>query len=406
MVQRSYRNIKQVLENFLKAEASGGITLIVASALAILFANSMLAPFYDTLLHTNMGVTFNDRAFSKPFLFWVNDGLMVVFFFLVGLEIKREFMEGELASVRQATLPLIAAVAGIAAPALVFYWINLDTPENMKGWAIPAATDIAFALGLLALLGRRVPISLKVFLTAVAIIDDLAAILIIAFFYTGGIEWTMLSYAALFFIGLVALNRFGNTRVAGYIILGFGLWLFLKMAGIHPTLAGVLTALCIPLNKLDAYGHSPAKHLEHLLHPWVAFMILPIFGFSNAGVSFAGMTIDNLLDPLTLGIAAGLFFGKQIGIFSAAWFVIKMKWASLPKHATWVQTYAVCMICGIGFTMSLFIGGLAFTDPSYAAPVRLGVLAGSLASAIIGFLILRFAPVGPKFKSEKRKDRN
>lgn len=388
--------MKSFFANFFKMEASGGICLILAAAFAILLANSPLASYYDQLLHVDFGFVLGDGGFKKPVLFWVNDVLMVVFFFLIGLEVKREFIEGELSSWRQAILPIMAAIGGILAPALVFYLINIDHPENMAGWAIPTATDIAFALGVLALLGSRVPLSLKVFLTAIAIIDDLAAIIVIAIFYTGGLKFSALLVGAIFMAGLVALNRFRVISLASYLLLGLGLWVCIKIAGMHPTLAGVLVALCIPLSVPDRRDpertFSPSKRLEHNLHGWVAFGVLPIFGFANAGVSFSGMTLESLFDPLTLGIATGLFFGKQIGIFALTYICVLIGLAQKPKQATWLQVYAVALLCGIGFTMSLFIGMLAFPDPGQAAPLRLGVIAGSVISAVMGYLILRYAP--------------
>ncbi len=387
-------NTISALRSFFRMEAAGGICLMLAAALAIILANSPLHGAYDSLLDVNFGLVLGAGAFEKPVLFWVNDVLMVVFFFLIGLEIKREFLEGELSNMKQAILPIVAAFGGIAAPAAVFYFINMGHPENMAGWAIPSATDIAFALGVLALVGSRAPLSLKVFLTAVAIIDDLAAILIIAFFYTGGIGWTALMAGGGFIVLLVLLNRMKVSALTPYVLVGIALWICVKMAGIHPTLAGVIVALTIPMTGISKKGatYSPAKQLEHGLHPWVAFMVLPIFGFANAGVSFDGITLESFLDPLTLGIAAGLFVGKQIGIFGLTALLVACKVATLPKRATWLQTYAVSLLCGIGFTMSLFIGMLAFPDTAQASQLRLGVLTGSVISAVLAFIILKYGP--------------
>ena len=388
--------IKQLLSRFFKMEASGGICLILASALAIILANSALSPYYDQLLKVNFGIVIGEGGFAKPILFWVNDVLMVVFFFLVGLEVKREFKEGELSTWSQALLPIIAAVGGVAVPALIFYIINMDSPENLNGWAIPAATDIAFALGVLALVGSRVPLSLKVFLTAIAIIDDLMAILIIAIFYSGGMNMVALGAGALFLVGLLILNHYRVIPFAPYLLLGAGLWVCVLAAGIHPTVAGVITALCVPLSVPDRRDptrtFSPSKKYEHALHPYVAFAVLPIFGFANAGVSFAGIGLDSFTHPFTLGIIAGLFFGKQIGIFLTTYICVAIGLVPKPSRATWTQIYGVALLCGIGFTMSLFIGMLAFSDALHAAELRLGVLTGSVVSAIFGFLVLKYGP--------------
>lgn len=383
----------EALEKFFKTEAAGGIVLIIASILAIMLANSTLAPVYNHFLDINFGLTFASLTFSKPLLFWINDALMVIFFFLVGLEIKREFLEGELSSVSKSILPFVAAFAGILAPAAIFYLINVETPENMRGWAIPAATDIAFALGILSLLRSKAPFSLKVFLTAVAIIDDLAAILIIALFYTGGIELTALMVGGVFVALLFFCNRYRVLALTPYVLIGIGLWVCIKIAGLHPTLAGVIVAFAIPLRATaDPKSYSPVGHMEHALHPWVAFLVLPLFGFANAGVSFFGMTWADLIDPLTLGIAAGLFLGKQIGIFGASFLTVKLGFSDMPRHTNWWQIYGVSLLCGIGFTMSLFIGALAFPDVERAAALRLGVIMGSVVSAIVGFAVLWFAP--------------
>jgi NhaA family Na+:H+ antiporter len=384
---------------FLKLEASGGIILMIAALVAVIIANTPLHVYYEYILekvYLTIGFSsvdgFAGLEISKPLLLWINDGLMAIFFFLVGLEIKREFMEGELSSRDRALLPALAAVGGMVVPALVYYYLNMGNPELIRGWAIPAATDIAFALGILALVGSRAPVSLKILLTAIAIIDDLGAIMIIALFYTETINVVPLMFAAAAFLALIAANRSRVISIAPYILLGFVLWFAVLKSGVHATLAGVITAMFIPLRCPDNPKHSPLKHLEHGLHPWVAFMVLPVFAFANAGVSFAGLTWADVMNPVTLGIAKGLFFGKQIGIFLILVAVVKLKLSPMPKDANWWQLYAVSLLCGVGFTMSLFIGELAFDTRDQAAAVRMGVIMGSLASALLGFLILKYGP--------------
>ncbi len=379
------------LNKFFKLESSGGICLMLAALLAVVIANTPLVPYYNHFLDIDFGFIFAEGSFQKPLLFWINDALMAVFFFLVGLEIKREFLDGELSNISQAVLPFGAAIGGVLFPALFFYLVNVAYPENMSGWAIPAATDIAFALAVLGFFKSRVPVSLKVFLTAIAIIDDLMAIVIIALFYTGGLNYLALSIMLVCVIGLILLNHFRICALTPYILLGLVLWTFTKMAGLHPTLAGVIVALCIPMHDGKKEGYSPLMHMEHSLHPWVAFMVLPLFGFANAGVSFDGITFDSLFDPLTLGIILGLFVGKQVGVFGVAVLMIKLGLAKLPKKANWLQLYAVSLLCGIGFTMSLFIGTLAFPDSDHAVAIRLGVIVASLASAICAILILKLS---------------
>ena len=346
---------------------------------------------YDSLLTVPVAVQVGALEIAKPLLLWINDGLMAVFFFLVGLEIKREALEGQLSSVDQIALPGVAAIGGMAVPAAIYAYLNWSNPVDINGWAIPAATDIAFALGILMLLGSRVPLAIKVFLTAVAIIDDLGAIVIIAIFYTENLSVTSLAIGVGGLAVCAFLNLRGVTRTAPYILIGIVVWVAVLKSGVHATLAGVLLALAIPLRATDAEGHSPLRHLEHILHPWVAFLVLPAFAFANAGVNFAGMTFSSLLEPLPLGIALGLFFGKQIGVFGATFLMVKTGLARLPEDTTWAMMYGVSLLCGIGFTMSLFIGGLAFDDPAHAAAVRLGVLAGSLMSGTIGYLVLKKA---------------
>ena len=380
------------LREFLRLEASSGIILILAAAAALLCANSPLGNYYVEFLKIPGSVQVGALEVSKPLLLWVNDLWMAVFFFLIGLEIKRELLEGELSTRADLLLPAAAAVGGMVVPALIYVLINLDNPVNLNGWAIPAATDIAFALGILAILGSRVPLSLKVLLTAIAIIDDLGAILVIAIFYTANMSLMSLGLAVLVILGLVLLNLFRVNHVAAYLILGTMLWVCVLKSGVHATLTGVLTAFAIPLKVEDDDGHSLLKRLEHILHPWVAFLILPMFAFANAGISFEGISPASFLEPVTLGIAVGLILGKQLGVFLPLWLCIKFGIAQMPTNASWVQLYAISILCGIGFTMSLFIGGLAFELSDFKAPVRLGVLTGSIVCAVLGFALLRFSP--------------
>jgi NhaA family Na+:H+ antiporter len=377
------------LRAFIASESAGGIILIVAAALALAIANSPLLPDYQMLLSTPVAFSAGSLvAIDKPLLLWINDGLMALFFFLIGLEVKREIVTGQLRSWKQASLPIIAAIGGMAIPAIVFVALNLGSPENLRGWAIPAATDIAFALGLLALLGSRVPVALKALLLAIAIIDDIGAIAIIAIFYTENMNLAALALALVPAAAMLLLNRAGVARTIPYFLFAALLWICVLKSGVHATLAGVVTALFVPI----ATGEErPLERLEHALHPWVAFLILPIFAFANAGVSFAGAGLDALLAPLSLGIAAGLVIGKQLGIFGACWLAVKAGWAELPEGVGFHHVYGLSCLAGIGFTMSLFIGNLAFVDPQQIAAVKFGVLGGSLVSAITGIVVLRFA---------------
>ena len=382
------------LREFLKLQAASGIVLIFAAAAALLCANSFLGEYYFQFLMIPGSVQVGELVIAKPLLLWVNDLWMAVFFFLIGLEIKRELLEGELSTRADLLLPTAAAVGGMVVPALIFVALNAGNPVNLNGWAIPAATDIAFALGILALLGNRAPMSLKVLLTAVAIIDDLGAIVVIAIFYTANMSLVSLGLAGLAILGLVLLNRFRVSHVAAYVIVGTILWVCVLKSGVHATLAGVITAFAIPLEVEDESGRSLLKHLEHLLHPWVAFMVLPMFAFANAGISFAGISLASFVEPVTLGIALGLVVGKQLGVFLPLWLCIRSGIAQMPKDANWAQLYAVATLCGVGFTMSLFIGGLAFELSEFKVPVRLGVLTGSIVSGVLGFALLRFGPTG------------
>lgn len=356
------------------------------SALAV--ANSPAAPVYFALLKSYF--------FGLSIQHWINDALMAAFFLLVGLEIKREFINGQLSNWPRRTLPGLAALGGMLVPGLIFVIFNAGSPDTLRGWAIPAATDIAFALGVLALLGRRVPVSLKVFLTALAILDDLGAVIIIALFYTAELNSSAL-LGALCVVGVLCLlNAFGYRKLTLYLLLGLVLWVFVFRSGVHATLAGVLLALTIPLKpspRNDELGEPPLLKLEHALHPWIAFLVVPIFGFANAGVSIAGVSASALLNPVPLGIALGLFVGKQIGVFGFAWLAIRTGLAVLPANATWLQLYGVSLLCGVGFTMSLFIGLLAFpTSQILQDETKIGVLLGSLISGTVGWIVLRFAP--------------
>ena len=362
---------------------------MIAAAFALVVANSPLFPAYQNLLATPVLFSAGELlTIDKPLLLWINDGLMALFFFLIGLEVKREIVTGQLRRWKQASLPVYAALGGIIMPALIYVGINIGSPENIRGWAIPAATDIAFALGLLALLGSRVPVALKALLLAIAIIDDIAAIAIIAAFYTETMNWGALALALVPAAGMLLFNRAGVARTIPYFLLGALLWIFVLKSGVHATLAGVVTAMFVPI----ATGEErPLERLEHALHPWVAFLILPIFAFANAGVSFAGAGADALLAPLSLGIAAGLVVGKQVGIFGACWLAVKAGQATLPPEIDMRHIYGLSCLAGIGFTMSLFIGNLAFADPGNNAAVKLGVLSGSLVAAIAGIAVLRTA---------------
>lgn len=382
--------VKAALQEFIKQETSAGIVLFIAAVAAMVAVNSALNPLYLAFLNIPVEVQFGALEIAKPLSLWINDGLMAIFFFLVGLEVKREIVEGQLSSIQQASLPAIAAVGGMAIPAAIFVWINMDMPQNINGWAIPAATDIAFALGVLALLGKHAPLSLKILLLAIAIIDDIGAIIIIALFYTADVSSTSLMLAGIGTAVLFAMNRFGVVRVAPYILVGTFLWVCVLKSGVHATLAGVVAALAIPLSAKD--GSSPLKHLEHILHPWTAFLVLPIFAFANAGVSLAGIQVSDLMAPLALGIAAGLVIGKQVGVFGFMFIATKLGLVQRPQGVSWMQLYGLACLTGIGFTMSLFIGNLAFADPEQIETVKLGVISGSLVSGILGYCLLRFAP--------------
>ncbi len=374
------------IERLFKHEAAGGVALMAAALLALLVANSGFAGLYNDALAAKLSITINGEGLAKPLILWINDGLMAVFFFLIGLELKRELLEGKLKNPADVALPGVAAIGGMAVPAIIFAAINWNSPETLPGWAIPAATDIAFALGLLALVGSRAPASLKVFLLTLAILDDLGAILIIALFYTAHLKVMYLVFALAPLAVMGWLNARGAHRVAPILILGVVLWVLVLKSGVHATLAGVITAFFIPLK--DRWGKSPLHSLEHGLAPWVAFFIVPVFAFANAGVSFAGMSIEAITSPLTIGIVAGLVLGKQAGVMGATWLVVKTGIAKLPYGANWAHVYGLSALAGIGFTMSLFIGGLSYADPALMNEVRLGVLVASAISAVIGYGVL------------------
>ncbi len=390
------------LQDFLRLEAAGGLLLMAATAVALVAANSPLAGPYAALLDLPLEFRIGGFAIAKPLLLWINDGLMAVFFFLVGLELKRELIEGHLSSLRRASLPAFAALGGMLAPAALYAALNRGDPVALRGWAIPTATDIAFALGVLSLLGSRVPSALKAFLLSVAIFDDLGAIIVIALFYTDGLSLLSLAVAAVLVLGLAGLNRAGVTRPAAYLLIGVPLWVAVLKSGVHATLAGVVVAMFIPLRaRPGSPAAAPApepllRRLEHALHPWVAFGVLPVFAFANAGVPLAGLSLADALHPVPLGIAGGLFVGKQIGVLAMSGLAVRLGLASRPDGVGWRQLYGTALLCGVGFTMSLFIASLAFEQggPAYSGAERLGILGGSLLSGLAGYVVLRAGP-GP-----------
>ena len=382
-----------LLKDFFKLEAAGGILLVFTAALAIVIANTPLDHFYDLLLDMPVEIRVGPLMIAKPLLLWINDGLMAVFFFLVGLELKREILEGELSNVNNIALPAIGAIGGMMVPALIYAWVNWGDEVAIKGWAIPAATDIAFALGILTLLGNRVSTSLKVFLVSIAIIDDIGAIIIIALFYTSNLSVTSLMIALSVIPALVVLNRRNVTSITPYLFFGLIMWTAVLKSGVHATLAGVVLAFFIPIRSKEHPDRSPLKELEHDLHSVVAFGVLPIFAFANAGLSLQGVGLEQILHPVPLGIAAGLFIGKQIGVFGFCWIGIKLGLARLPEGINWMKLYGVALLCGVGFTMSLFIGSLSFqeTGVNMSFDERLGIIVGSLISGIMGYLVLNYA---------------
>ncbi len=384
----------KIIEEFIQKESSSGILLILATILALILSNTFMLPLYQSFLHIPVEIRVGSLELNKSLYHWVNDGLMAIFFLLVGLEVKREILEGHLSSLNQIALPGIAAIGGMVVPAIIYLIFNQNNPIAVNGWAIPTATDIAFALGILSLLGKRVPVSLKIFLMALAIIDDLGAIVIIAIFYTTDLSTLSIVVALVSLMVLIMLNILGVTKKAAYFIVGIVLWVSVLKSGVHATLAGVALAFTIPLNGKDENNQSisPLKDIEHNLHFWVAFFILPLFAFVNAGVNITEISFSQMSGSVPLGIMLGLFLGKQLGVFGFSWVAIKLKLAKLPEGSNWLQLYGVSVLTGIGFTMSLFIVSLAFTDDSiFQYTDRLAILSGSFLSGIIGYLILKTA---------------
>ena len=375
-----------LFKRLIRHEAAGGVVLMLAAAVAMFIANSPLNEAYQALFDKKFSVLIDGVGISKPIILWVNDGLMAIFFFLIGLELKREMLEGKLRNPRDIILPGFAALGGMAVPAMIFAYVNWNSPATLPGWAIPAATDIAFAVGVLALLGKRAPASLKVFLLTLAILDDLGAIIIIAVFYTVKLDVTYLALALIPIAGLFLHNRLRAHRIAPIVLLGGMLWVLVLQSGVHATLAGVITAFFVPMK--DRFGKSPMHALEHGLAPYVKFLIVPLFAFGNAGVVLAGMTLSDLAAPLPSGIALGLLLGKLSGVFGFTWLLVKSGAARLPEGANWLHIFGVAALAGIGFTMSLFIGSLSFSDLAQMNAVRLGVLTGSILSACLGFAVL------------------
>lgn len=384
--------VRNTFRRFFQLEAAGGLLLIAAAALALIINNSPLSWLYNALLDTPVVAQIGALKIAKPLLLWINDGLMALFFLLIGLEVKREVLQGHLSRPSQIVLPGAAAIGGMVIPALFFWALNNDNPAALGGWAIPMATDIAFALGVLALLGKRVPVSLKLFLMTLAIIDDLGAILVIALFYSGELSSLALALAAGSIAVLIGMNRLGVARLAPYLLVGIVLWVCVLKSGVHATLAGVVLAFCIPL-RTPADTPSALQQLEYGLHPWVAYCILPLFAFANAGVPLAGVTLESFIHPVPLGIALGLLLGKVIGVFGLTWLAIKTGLASLPTGANWGQVLGVAILCGIGFTMSLFVGSLAFVpgQSEFAGVDRMGILTGSVLAALIGYGVTALA---------------
>ncbi|WP_456255123.1 Na+/H+ antiporter NhaA [Pseudomonas iridis] len=380
--------LRSTFTRFFQLEAASGLLLIAAAILALIINNSQLSWLYSGLLDTPVVAQIGALKIAKPLLLWINDGLMALFFLLIGLEVKREVLDGQLSKPSQLVLPGAAAIGGMLVPALIYWFLNRDNPAALDGWAIPTATDIAFALGVLALLGKRIPVSLKLFLMTLAIIDDLGAIVIIAIFYSGDLSTLSLGLAAACIAALVAMNRLGVVKLGPYMIIGLILWVCVLKSGVHATLAGVTLAFCIPLRTKNAEP-SPLLTLEHALHPWVAYGILPLFAFANAGLSLSGVTVESFTHLVPMGIAVGLLVGKTVGVFGLTWLAVKTGIAALPQGANWGQVLGVAILCGIGFTMSLFVGSLAFVPGAseYAGMDRMGILTGSLFAALIGYAV-------------------
>ncbi len=388
--------LRSTFTRFFQLEAASGLLLIAAAALALIINNSPLSHLYGGLLDVPVVAQVGALKIAKPLLLWINDGLMALFFLLIGLEVKRELLEGHLSKPSQVVLPGAAAIGGMLVPALIYWFLNRDNPAALGGWAIPMATDIAFALGVLALLGKRVPVSLKLFLMTLAIIDDLGAIIVIAIFYSHELSTLSLVLAGACLLALIAMNRLGVVKLGPYLVIGLILWVCVLKSGVHATLAGVTLAFCIPLRTRNAET-SPLLSLEHALHPWVAFGILPLFAFANAGVSLAGVHLESFTHHVPLGIAAGLLIGKTVGVFGLTWLAVKAGLAALPNGANWGQVFGVAILCGIGFTMSLFVGSLAFIPGSseYAGMDRMGILTGSILAALIGYAVTAMASRKP-----------
>ncbi|NWD24430.1 Na+/H+ antiporter NhaA [Pseudomonas yamanorum] len=384
--------LRSTFTRFFQLEAASGLLLIAAAALALIINNSPLSHLYASFLDVPVVAQIGALKIAKPALLWINDGLMALFFLLIGLEVKRELLDGQLSKPSQVVLPGAAAIGGMVVPALIYWALNKDNPAALGGWAIPMATDIAFALGVLALLGKRVPVSLKLFLMTLAIIDDLGAIIVIALFYSADLSGASLAGAAACLIALIAMNRLGVVKLGPYMIVGLILWVCVLKSGVHATLAGVTLAFCIPLRTKNAEP-SPLLTLEHALHPWVAYAILPLFAFANAGVSLAGVNLESFTHHVPMGIAAGLLLGKTVGVLGFTWVMVKTGLAALPAGANWGQVLGVAILCGIGFTMSLFVGSLAFLPGSseYAGMDRMGILTGSILAALIGYAVTAMA---------------
>lgn len=396
----------EIIREFIKKESASGILLIFATVLALIVSNTAMSTLYESFLNIPVEIRVGALHLNKLLYYWVNDGLMTIFFLLISLEIKREVLEGHLSSLKQIALPGIAAVGGMAVPALIYLLFNQNNPIAAKGWAIPAATDIAFALGILSLLGNRIPISLKLFLMTLAIIDDLGAIIIIALFYTAELSMTSIIVAGIALVVLIMFNRFGVSKKAAYFIVGTILWVSILKSGVHATLAGVVLAFTIPLNAKDADNRSisPAKEIEHNLHFWVAFFILPLFAFVNAGVNITQISFSQMSGSVPLGIIFGLFVGKQFGVFGFSWLAIKLKLAVLPKHSNWRQFYGVAVLTGIGFTMSLFIRSLAFQDEQiFQYTDKLAILIASFVSGVSGYLVLKYVKNGQQTSASNGK---
>ena len=382
-------SISQAIKNFFAREEKSGILLLLFATLALITVNSPLNSLYYDIKYTDVPISLGEFNFTKTISHWVNDGLMAIFFFVIGLELKREILEGELSSFDRMVLPAIAAIGGMVAPAIIYILININNPENMSGWAIPTATDIAFSLAVLLIIGKNVPLSLKVFLLSLAIIDDLGAVLIIAFFYTAQISGTYLIYSLIVFVLLILINRMGINKMYVYMILGVFLWYFVLKSGVHATIAGVLLATTIPNTSNNGLEHSMLKDLEHKLHNFVGILVLPIFAFFNSDINFADVTLSSVYSPLSLGVILGLLLGKPIGITLFTYVGMKTNLFNLPENVTIKDVFGLSLLCGIGFTMSLFINGLAFSDPVLIDSSKLGIFIGSMISAVTGYLILK-----------------